>query len=259
MTALSSHQFGDQPLPGMEHLRAAEPHEQTPGQFLSRPDTFVHGRFIDKDMHPASQPHLMGYSVHAGTRASALDRLEQLGAPRGGRKQHARFFAGTVDPKRMRNPPPSGDVHDHGDQEVTRRIYGGTEENKITKPNSNEWRAKDRNEDWTEEDHNQYYRNQAEDVGSTSVIVSTPTVDRANFKPWRKHVSEALAQGRNVPKHVEALYHETGGAEGSVFHTDADFRPEVNVHERRLQFGHQDSIPNLNAFDYQRGVMKNKG
>jgi hypothetical protein len=235
----------------MEHLRAAEPHEQTPEQFLNRPDTFVHGRFIDKDMHPASQPHLMGYSVHAGTRAAALDRLEQLGAPRGGRKQHARFFAGTVDPKRMHNPPPSGDVHDHGTQEVERRFYGGADQSRITMPNVNEWRARDQNEEWTEEDHDKYYRNQAEDVGSTSVILSTPSPDRANFKPWRRHVSDALAQGKPVPKHVEALYHASGGAEGSVYHTETEFHPEVHINERRLEYGSQQSIPNLNAFDYR--------
>lgn len=235
----------------MEHLGAAEPHEQTPEQFLSRPDTFIHGRYMDKDMHSTAQPHLMGYTLHAGTRAAAMDRLEQLGAPYGGRKQHARFFAGTVDPRRMRNQPPSGDVHDHGDQEVTRRIYGGSEETKITKPNVNEWRIKDQNEDWAEEHHDHYYRNEAEDPGSTSVIVSTPTPGMTNFKPWRKHVSEALKYGQPVPKHVEALYHATGGEKGGVYHLESDFKPEVNIHERRMRFGNQQSIPNLNAFDYR--------
>jgi hypothetical protein len=232
----------------MEHLRAAEPHEQTPAQFLNRPDTFVHGRFVEKDMHPSTEWHKMGYSMHAGTHAAALDRLEQLGSPRGGRKQHARFYAGTVDPKRMYNPPPSGDVHDHGDQEVTQTPFR-FEKAKVTKPNSNEWRIKDQNEDWNETHHDKYYRNNAEDIGSTSVILSARG-DQTNFKSWRRHVSDALQQGKAVPKHVEAVYHESGGDQGSVYHVEPGFRPEVDYRERRLPYAAtEQSLPGSHWHD----------
>ena len=211
----------DQFLPGMENMRHAEPYEQTHEQFLNRPDVFVHGRPVRKDKPLNAVPN-PAFDFHAGTRKAALDRVHDMGALRGGDEQHVRFFAGQVDPRKMENRPPEEGPHHHPGQVVEKRQYGGSEQVRVAEPAENEWRLKDQWLDWGEGDLNHYYRNEAEDPGSTSVILHG---SQRNFRSWRGQVSQAIREGKTVPSHVRSAYEASGGSGGSKTYFDAEYKP----------------------------------
>lgn len=228
----------DQFLPGMEDMRPAKPFEQTESQFQKRPDVMVHGRYVDKVERGDAMPQfsrmefpepVLGDGFHAGTEKAAHERLQHLGKPWMDRE--ARFFHGRVDPDKMSNTPTPG------------RWEPADAEPSPTDPG----RRKDRGELWAIEDHDQYYRNDYEDEGSTSAILSvrnaparthatrgTPVEEGYktpnNFETWRTSVGNAMAQGDKVPRHVQALYEASGGADGPHHNLDTRFnRPVVKA------------------------------
>lgn len=231
MSNLSRQQFGpDEHLPGMGGMREAAPHEQTESQFHNRPDVFWHGRF-DRNWESTSEvPKPRGWDFHAGTENAALERMTDLGH-RITPEHEPRFFAGTVDESKMRNPSPTGRAHDLPEGQHVERFQPGLTKSygvpKVT-PSPHEWRAEDKGEDWDRSHGDQYYRNDHEDPGSTSVILHDRRRDgeELNFKPWRTHVSEALRQGQPVPHHVKGLYHDTGGADGPVVSHPVEFQEQ---------------------------------
>lgn len=222
---LSESQF----LPGTESIRPAQPHEQTEAQFHARPNVFVHGRYERPDAAHAGQLDLGLFAAdsntafHAGTERAAHDRLageeSGLGIPHEGHK--AVFYHGEVDPKRMRNTAVPGRW------EASQHALGPAA--------GDPGRIRDQDEEWKPSHHDKYYRNEYEDKGSTSVILSAYTAGTRkgrdgydeprylprNFTTHREAISTALAQGQHVPSHVRAVYEATGGESGplSVVHT----------------------------------------
>lgn len=228
---LSASQFEthDQALPGMSGSEPgtlpAHPWEQTPSQFLNRPDIMVHGR--NATVSHGNGYHVSTHDFHAGTEKAAHDRLNMLGPAWEGTEP--RFYHGTVDASQMSNRPDwndfnkDGPVSDHGDNwpDMTERA-------------------------------GKYYKNEWEDPGSVSVILDgrrrrglshrtttdvmtgaerayTSNDDRPdNFKTWQEHVQEGLqTPGRTVPKHVEAIYNDMGGpkAPTHVYHPEYKNQP----------------------------------
>jgi hypothetical protein len=209
-------------LPGMEALREADPHEQTEAQFHNRPNMFVHGRFERPDKPGVSGQLDLGLGTqitgfHAGTERAAHDRLGPEGHAVPWKGTHAVFYHGVVDPEKMRNKPEPG--HWEGNPLV-----------------GDKGRIEDKDEDWNQGHHDKYYRNDWEDKGSTSVILSTPIHPRTghpaptNFLTHRAAVSEALRDGKHVPSHVRAVYDATGGAQGSHAVSHTHFKPVQDYH-----------------------------
>jgi hypothetical protein len=216
------------PLPGMENMPPAEPHEQTESQFHNRPDVMVHGRFVDKDymdqagvakqLHPLwSGPQ----GFHAGTEKAAHDRVADLAPAIEGTT--ARFFHGRVDPAQMRNQPTPGRWEQSTQGTVAKGDPG---------------RKPDKGEDWDRTHHNTYYRNDYEDKGSTAAILpvnihvtgeeqigalTVPTEEHrpGNFTTWRDGITQAMKASQRIPAHVKALYEASGGESGPhhVLHT----------------------------------------
>jgi hypothetical protein len=211
---LSGDQFS---LPGMESMSRAEPHEQTESQFHNRPDVFVHGRY--EPLKPGPRELVFNEDeansskgFHAGTETSSHERMSALGTPWAGTSP--KFYHGSVDVTRMNNNSTPGAWETGSFRQYDRG------------------RAQDEGQGWTPEDHGKYYRNDYEDVGSTSAVLPfekhldhgehfgehTP----GNFLTHRQAVSDALSQGKTVPGHVKAVYDATGGSYGpkSVVHPD---------------------------------------
>lgn len=197
----------DQFLPGMEGMREALPHEQTEAQFNNRPDVMVHGRIMGKSVPLSRRPHQDNLDFHVGTRQAALERVETLGPPRMGDRQHARFFVGQVDPERMENTPETP----HTDMGL----------------------------DWTPNEVNHYYQNDSEHEGSISAVLDADEVrEGTHFRSWRGAVSDALRTGQDVPEHVKSLYRRTGGPHGSQATFDTALRRNPPPMEsRRLRYG----------------------
>lgn len=215
-------------LPGMEEMRPAEPHEQTPAQFHNRPDVFVHGRLEWPEVPHNQPPKQRAWDFHAGTSQSAIERMNDFGTPRQGKEP--RFYAGQIHPGAMQNPPPAEGPHYHPDQVV---LHKGDNRymTRVAEPASNEWRIKDPGEDWDPADVDSYYRNDHEDVGSTSVIVGSYGVSVGqNFRSWRTSVHDALEHNKRVPHHVKSVYEQSGGAEGPVTHVESEYqRPRLTT------------------------------
>lgn len=222
MSNLNEQQF----LPGTEHMRPAEPHEQTEAQFHNRPDVMVHGRFLK---HEAV--HDLGFGrqlntwatdrgFHSGTERAAHERVVDLGVAHPGYDETPRFFHGRVDPKQMHNRPEPA------------AWEGGSLGDDLG-------REEDQGEDWGPHHHNRYYRNDYEDEGSTSAIhgwTGGPDHTNAgnvpeNFVTWRQSVADAQANGDKVPSHVQALYNVTGGVNGPhhVMHPHLPFETRTMV------------------------------
>lgn len=212
-------------LPGMEDMTPAQPHEQTPAQFHNRPDVFFHGRMEDPRVSRSDLPRQRSWDFHAGTSQSARDRMEDLGLPRAGKE--ARFFAGQVDPDSMQNPPPTGNPHDPPPLQVVKK-GPNRYTHRVIKDPANEWRINDPGEGWDPADTNSYYRNEAEDIGSTSVLLNSRSVAHGyTFTPWRTSVEGALESGERVPHHVKAIYDVSGGPDGPVTHEESGYsRPQ---------------------------------
>lgn len=246
-------------LPGTEHMRPAEPHEQTERQFHNRPDVMVHARFMNvADVNAPGAHAQMGKwesssGFHAGTEQAAYERMEALGPPNVASDPHPRYFHGRVDPSRMKNGP----VEDQG-------------------------RLHDQGEDWTHDHHNSYYLNVIEDKGSVSTVHGWRDPERVvdtlgssrhvsipdNFTTWRQSVTQANDEGTKVPSHVQALYDATGGSAGPhhVLHPDLDRHLNdawKNPENKRVPLSAQDAPmfspmhhtsskrwqPNLGSFD----------
>lgn len=187
------------------HL-VAEPYQQTPSQFMNRPDVAVHARIFPKGeaQLPTHVTNLMTEGLHAGTEKAAFERVNNMQPeadyqPAGHKHQGFETAAhyGTVERDHMENTP-----HDLAEDEGVFSAEGMS--------------------------HGMYYKNDAEDVGSTSVMIpggnrpvpgpNRPSTDTPGFKTWRRHVGEALAdpsKAHTVPHHVRAIYEASGGAEGS--------------------------------------------
>lgn len=204
----------DQFLPGMEGLRPAEPWEQTESQFLNRPDVFFHGRFEDRAAPASKGPTPRDWQFHAGSEKAAIERMTQLGH-RWNDRYEPRFYAGRVDPSQMHNQPPPEGPNFHPGQRVEERGVEPYKEKRVVREADNEWRAEDIGEDWSQSDVDHYYRNDYEDVGSTSVILKEGREGPRNFRTHRSLVSEAIRDGLPVPKHVQATFEASGGTRGS--------------------------------------------
>lgn len=225
----------DQFLPGTEHIRPAEPYEQTEAQFHNRPDVMVHGRFVREDRltQPGLPNQLAAYSgragFHAGTARAAQERVATLGPANKGYAEDPRFFHGRVDPAKMKNTP------DPGAWEDPKGPY--------PPPINDPGRIVDQGDDWQHHDHNKYYKNEHEDPGSVSSVHSVESVDRHsvqgvpnNFKTWRQSVAEAQESGAHIPSHVKAVYDATGGTAGPHHVINPAFYKETT--EMRSGYGY---------------------
>lgn len=199
-----------------KHL-VAEPHQQTPSQFMNRPDVAVHARIYPKGEAglPTHITSDMDEGLHVGTEQAAKERINNMlpnvsRLPRNKRENGFETAAhyGTVDPKHMENTP-----HNLAEDE-------GVFSDANTRPKGI------------------YYKNDAEDQGSISAMIpggnrsvegpSRMSTDTPGFKTWRAHVTDALndpSKAHTVPHHVRAIYEASGGAGGTHATYPVDLQP----------------------------------
>jgi len=171
-----------QRLPGISPGRRLEPWEQTQHQFTHDPRTWFHARIGDEEIEPPEDPK---DGVHVGTLQAARDRIRHLTHDgvwkQPGFSSHTIYDVPRVFPVRITAPMRNAPTDPINDQPAG-------------------WHPH----------HNKYYRNQVEDPGSISAVVS-----RTQFlKTHREFVRDALAAHKPVPERVRHEYDHTEGRDG---------------------------------------------